>query len=73
MDVRELLRTTAYRYVLVKLLLQEEGVTEETPGYKEQLAQLIEQYDGRSESDLTIELNKRDFGLLLATPPLDRI
>lgn len=71
MDVRELLRISARRYALVKLLLREEGVTEETSGYKERLGQLIEQYDGWSESDLTIELNKRDFGLLLATTPLD--
>ncbi|MEH1784530.1 MAG: hypothetical protein V7L23_02720 [Nostoc sp.] len=44
MDVRELLRILARRFVFVKGLLAEEGVTEETPGYKEQLAQLIKQY-----------------------------
>ena len=44
-DARKLLQISARRFVFVKGLLAEEGVTEGTPGYKERLAQMIKQYD----------------------------
>ncbi|WP_334945507.1 hypothetical protein [Nostoc sp.] len=49
-NVSKLLEITARRYQFVNRLLAEKWLTEETPGYKERLTELIKQYKGSDKS-----------------------